>query len=162
MTVRDIRCLLGASIPLVAAILVLLAPAPGAAQRALVAFETDQVTIETAGGASHEFTVELARTPEQQAQGLMFRQRMPADAGMLFIFSPIRPASFWMKNTAIPLDILFIAPGGRIDQIAERTVPFSTASIQSKNKVAAVLELNAGTVKRLGIAPGDRVAYSGL
>ncbi|MGH6947330.1 MAG: DUF192 domain-containing protein, partial [Kiloniellales bacterium] len=96
------------------------------------------------------------------AQGLMFRRKMPADAGMLFFFSPPQGVGFWMRNTAIPLDILFVSKGGRIDQIVERTVPFSTASILSRNPVVAVLELNAGTVERLGIAPGDRVAYPGL
>ena len=122
------------------------------------AFERDQLAIETAAGAQH-FAVELAVTPEERAQGLMFRQRLAADAGMLFLYPAARPVSMWMKNTAIPLDMLFIGDDGRIQQIAERAIPESTATISSIEPARAVLELNGGTAARLNIQVGDHVLY---
>ena len=101
----------------------------------------------------------LAVTSEQRAQGLMYRQRLPADAGMLFLYPAARPISMWMKNTAIPLDMLFIGDDGRILHIAERTIPGSTATISSMQPARAVLELNGGTAARLKIQVGDRVLY---
>jgi len=121
--------------------------------------KTSPLVIDTEGGAQR-FTVELAVTPEEQAQGLMFRRAMPADAGMLFDFGGTRPATFWMKNTLIPLDMLFIASDGRIADIHERAVPLSEAMIESKVPVRAVLELNGGTVARLGIHAGDVVHHA--
>jgi len=121
-------------------------------------FEHDQLTIETAAGAQ-QFAVELAVTSEQRAQGLMYRQRLPADAGMLFLYPAARPVSMWMKNTVIPLDMLFIGDDGRILHIAERAIPGSTATISSMQPARAVLELNGGTAARLKIQVGDRVLY---
>jgi uncharacterized membrane protein (UPF0127 family) len=121
-------------------------------------FERDQLTIETTGGGQ-QFAVELAVTSEQRAQGLMYLQRMPADAGMLFLYPAARPVSMWMKNTLIPLDMLFIGDDGRILHIAERTIPGSTATISSMQPARAVLELNGGTAARLKIQVGDRVLY---
>ncbi len=121
-------------------------------------FERDRLAIETAGGAQ-QFAVELAVTSEQRQQGLMFRQRLPADAGMLFLYPAARPVSMWMKNTLIPLDMLFIGDDGRILQIAERAIPGSTATISSMQPARAVLELNGGTAARLKIQVGDRVLY---
>lgn len=121
-------------------------------------FQKSTLVIDTVRGPQH-FTVELALSPEQQEQGLMFRRLLPADAGMLFDFGTTRPAAFWMKNTLIPLDMLFIAPDGHIADIHERAVPLSEATIASKVSVRAVLELNGGTVSRLGIKPGDIVHY---
>lgn len=121
-------------------------------------FERDQLAIATAGGAQH-FDIELALTSEQRAQGLMYRQRLPAEAGMLFLYPAARPVSMWMKNTVIPLDMLFIGDDGRILQIAERTIPGSTATISSLQPARAVLELNGGTAARLKIQVGDRVLY---
>jgi len=121
-------------------------------------FERDQLAIETAGGGQ-QFAVELAITSEQRAQGLMYRQRMPADAGMLFLYPAARPVSMWMKNTLIPLDMLFIGDDGRILHIAERTIPGSMATISSMQPARAVLELNGGTAARLKIQVGDRVLY---
>jgi hypothetical protein len=135
--------------------LALVAPAAGAQ---LQAFERDQLAIETAGGAQ-QFAVELAVTSEQRAQGLMYRQRMAADAGMLFLYPAARPVSMWMKNTVIPLDMLFIGDDGRILHIAERAIPGSTATISSMQPARAVLELNGGTAARLKIQVGDRVLY---
>ena len=122
-------------------------------------FETSTLTIATANG-DKPFTVELAITPSQQEQGLMFRRELAPDAGMLFILPQVQPAVFWMKNTLLPLDMLFIAADGRIADIHERAVPLSEANIVSKVPVKAVLELNGGTVARLGIKPGDVVHHA--
>lgn len=132
--------------------------AAAAANAELQTFERDELTIETAGEA-HRFTVELAVTPEQRGQGLMYRERLPAEAGMLFLYPAEQMISMWMKNTLIPLDMLFIAEDGRIVHIAERAIPGSLATISSGQPARAVLELNGGTAARLNIAPGDRVLY---
>lgn len=129
---------------------------PLAAQE--VTFETDTLRIETKSG-THEFQVELARTPEQRSQGLMFRESMPADHGMLFDFEPPRVAKMWMRDTYLPLDMLFVRPDGTISSIAQSTEPQSDTVISSEEPVAGVLELNAGTTRLLGIEPGDRVLH---
>jgi len=116
------------------------------------------LAIATASG-TQRFMVELADTPERRAVGLMHRQSMPADHGMLFDFKADAQVAMWMHNTRIPLDMLFIAKDGRIVNIAERAVPFSETTIPSKGPVRAVLELNGGTSARLGIKPGDRVSH---
>ncbi|HZF37020.1 MAG TPA: DUF192 domain-containing protein [Candidatus Angelobacter sp.] len=121
-------------------------------------FERDKLAIETAGGAQ-QFAVELAVTSDQRQQGLMFRERLPAGAGMLFLYPAARPVAMWMKNTLIPLDMLFIGDDGRILHIAERTIPGSTATISSMQPARAVLELNGGSAARLHIQVGDRVLY---
>ncbi len=131
----------------------LLAVPPAQAQ------DTSELWIETAAGARYRFEVELAITPEQQATGLMHREEMAADAGMLFVFEPVRPVSFWMKNTLISLDMLFVGADGRIVNIGERTEPLSTASVPSDGPVRAVLEINGGLSNMLGIRPGDRVVH---
>ena len=141
---------------LLAAFFLLAALAPG---EALVRFDSSSLTIDTAKGPQR-FAIELALTPEQQQQGLMFRRTMAADAGMLFIFPKTQPAGFWMKNTLIPLDMLFISEDGHIADLHERAVPLSQATIPSKVPVKAVLELNGGTVARLGIKIGDVVRYA--
>jgi hypothetical protein len=138
----------------VAALLLLVVAVPALA---LETFQKSKLTVETAGGGKFRFDVELALTPGQQAQGLMFHQLMAADAGMLFIYDRAQPASFWMKNTLIPLDMLFIAADGRIVNIHERAVPESLDSVNSDGPVKAILELNGGMASRLGIRPGDRV-----
>ncbi len=135
--------------------MVLFAAAP-AAPAELVTFTTAPLTIDTAAGPQH-FTVEMALTPQQQEQGLMYRTALPADAGMLFILPQTQIAIFWMKNTVIPLDMLFITQAGRVADIHERAVPMSEANIESKVPVRAVLELNGGTVARLKIKVGDVV-----
>jgi uncharacterized membrane protein (UPF0127 family) len=133
---------------------------PAAAQP--VTFPKDTVTIETAAGAKHSFTVELATSPAQVAQGLMFRRQMAADAGMLFLFERTDPATFWMKNTYIPLDMIFIGTDGRILNIAERTIPLTETPVNAVGPTRAVLEVNGGTASRLGLKPGDRVRHSAL
>ncbi len=125
------------------------------------ASETGELVVETALGPV-QFTVELADTPEERAQGLMFRERLPADAGMLFLYPRDQMISMWMKNTLIPLDMLFIDRDGRILDIAERTVPLSLRSISSETPARAVLEINGGTAQRQGIRPGDRVRHPAL
>ncbi|MFZ5789190.1 MAG: DUF192 domain-containing protein [Pseudomonadota bacterium] len=122
----------------------------------------EPLTIETAAGIKHVFSVEIARTTEERARGLMFRDRLAPDGGMLFVYRADQPVSMWMKNTLIPLDMLFIARDGTIRSIAERTVPLSETIIPSQGVVAAVLEINGGTAERLGIRPGDRVRSPAL
>ena len=143
-------------------LLVLAAIVPGQAalaQGGLASFERDRLAIETARGDRHDFGIELATTPQQHQQGLMFRRDMAPDAGMLFVYRPVRRVSMWMRNTLIPLDMLFIADDGMVVKIVERAVPLSLKTIASDRPVRAVLELNGGTVERLGIAPGDRVLH---
>jgi uncharacterized membrane protein (UPF0127 family) len=133
--------------------LFLLLPAdPGQA-----ALEQADLTIETMAGLTLSFHVEIARTEKERAQGLMYRDKLAPDAGMLFIYPTDRPVAFWMRNTLIPLDMLFIERDGTIFSIAERAVPLSEATIPSGGAIAAVLELNGGTVAHLGIRPGDRI-----
>ena len=121
------------------------------------------VTITGAKGR-HVFVVERAVTAAQQANGLMYRTDVPTDGGMLFYPYPAdggapREASFWMKNTPTPLDILFIRVDGTIATIVENTVPYSAAEVKSREPVAAVLELVGGRTAELGIAEGDRVTW---
>ena len=129
------------------------------AQDGLVSFERDSLILQTAEGTQQTFDIELALNSQQQAQGLMYRRSLAADAGMLFVYQPARPVSMWMKNTLIPLDMLFIAEDGLVVKIVERTVPLSLRSISSDRAVRGVLELNGGTADRLGIRPGDRVIH---
>ncbi len=117
------------------------------------------LTITTQDGAEHSFTVEVAATRDDQRQGLMFRTSMGADEGMIFPFPQPRMASFWMRNTVIPLDIIFIDPDGRILNIAENTVPYSEESVRSVGPAGAVLELNGGRTAELGITAGDLVEW---
>lgn len=127
------------------------------AQGMLAKFDRAELAI-TGESGRHEFTVELALTAQQHSQGLMYRREMARDEGMLFDFGPrLRRASMWMKNTYIPLDMLFIKPDGEVESIAERTTPHSLEAINSRGLVRYVLELNGGTASRLGIRPGDRV-----
>jgi uncharacterized membrane protein (UPF0127 family) len=139
-------------------LVLLLLAFPLAAAAQLQVFKTSSLTIDTAGGPQR-FAIELALTPAQQEQGLMFRRELAPDAGMLFDLGEERIATFWMKNTLIPLDMLFIAGDGRIADIHERAVPLSEATISSSVPVRAVLELNGGTVARLHIKVGDVVRY---
>ncbi len=123
-----------------------------------VAFEHAELTIES-GGKRIPFKVEIADTDERRALGLMYRTTLAADAGMLFDFRRDEDVAMWMRNTRIPLDMLFIDRTGRIVNIAERAVPFSEATISSAAPVRAVLEVNGGTAARLGLRPGDRVIH---
>jgi uncharacterized membrane protein (UPF0127 family) len=140
----------------VAVLLILLAPAqaPGAD----LEFETAPLTIDSTTGKL-EFEVELAATAEQRRQGLMFRDSLEDDHGMLFDFGRTGPVTMWMRNTYIPLDMLFIDADGQIRRIVENTQPLSDAVIGSGGPVRAVLELRGGVSDELGIQPGDRVIH---
>jgi uncharacterized membrane protein (UPF0127 family) len=105
------------------------------------------------------FTVEIATTDEEKTTGLMFRKELADGRGMLFDFSPEQEVTMWMKNTFIPLDMIFIRADGSILRIAENTQPQSTKIIPSMGLAKGVLEVIAGTAKKYGIAPGDRVAH---
>ena len=117
---------------------------------------TAPLTIVTASGRLR-FTVEVAATPDQMERGLMFRRSLAPDAGMLFDFRQPTMATMWMRNTLIPLDMLFVDAQGRIVNIHERAVPESDNVIAAAAPVRYVIELNGGTAARLGIAPGDKV-----
>src|ERR1700760_741881 len=134
-------------------------PVRFAAGADLQQFPTSELTIISATGP-HRFKVELAETPAQMTQGLMFRTSLAPDAGMLFDYKEPTAATMWMRNTLIPLDMLFVDAQGRIVNIHERAVPQSLDVIAAAAPVRAVIELNGGTAARLGIQPGDRVVYS--
>lgn len=144
---------------LLAGLALLLPALPACAQQAPAAMQWVTLEIVTASGR-HTFKAELALTSEQQSQGLMYRRELAADAGMLFDYGADRPGiAMWMKNTFIPLDMLFIKANGEILNIAERTVPQSLATIAAAGPARAVLELNGGTASRLKIRPGDKVVH---
>jgi uncharacterized protein len=111
------------------------------------------------GEKTRAFTVEVAATSQQQTRGLMYRTELADNMGMIFPFVQTRMASFWMKNTVIPLDIIFIREDGTIENIAENAIPYSTDPVGSTAPVAAVLELRGGLTGELGIAPGDKVRW---
>jgi uncharacterized membrane protein (UPF0127 family) len=139
--------------------LALLAAPQQAGAQGPAAAGLEPLTIVGAGGR-HAFQVEVMRTPEQRARGLMHRQFMPADRGMLFDFKQTEPVAMWMQNTYISLDMLFIRADGTIARIAERTEPLSTRTIPSGEPVLSVLEINGGVAEKLGIRPGDKVEHS--
>jgi len=138
---------------LVALLVAVAAPASSLAQG-----KVETLVISTAQGA-RSFEVEVMRTDEERARGLMFRRYMPADRGMLFDFKETQPVMMWMKDTFIPLDMLFIRKDGSIARIAENTEPHSTRTIASGEPVVAVLEINGGIAAKLGIKAGDRVQH---
>ncbi len=123
------------------------------------ALALDRNTVEIASKTGvHIFNVEIADTDATRERGLMYRRELPDGHGMLFDFFKDQPVGFWMKNTYIPLDMIFIRSDGRIVSIAENTEPLSERVIPSAAPVRAVLEVKGGTARRLGIAPGDQVA----
>ncbi|HUD31006.1 MAG TPA: DUF192 domain-containing protein [Novosphingobium sp.] len=114
--------------------------------------------VKSAGG-THAFQVEVATTPQEQAKGLMFRTRMGADEGMVFVNDPPRRAQFWMRNTVIPLDIIFIGTDHRVLNIAANAVPYDETPLSSAGVTSGVLELNGGRAAELGIEAGDKVSW---
>jgi len=118
----------------------------------------EPLTIVTTSG-EHRFQVEVARTDEQRARGLMFRRFMPEDRGMLFDFKTEQPVMMWMRNTYIPLDMIFIARDGRVINVAENTEPMSERTIASASPAFAVLEVNAGVSRKIGLKAGDRISH---
>lgn len=120
----------------------------------------DQVTLcITSGAKTRGFKTEVAKSSAEQAKGLMFRTGIANDEAMLFPFSEPRIASFWMRNTVIPLDIIFIRANGSIESIAENTIPYSTDPVEAGEPVIAVLEVRGGLTAELGIAAGDKVKW---
>jgi uncharacterized protein len=133
----------------------LLAPAHGlAGGKGTIVFKTET--------GEHSFDIEVMTTNGERAKGLMFRRAMPEKSGMLFLYDRPQPAAMWMKNTFIPLDMVFIAAGGAVHRIEANTEPFSTAVISSEGDIIAVLELNAGEAARIGLKRGDQAIYPGL
>jgi hypothetical protein len=122
----------------------------------LRAADTDQIEIVT-GAGSHRFEVEVALSPAERAKGLMFRRHMADDAGMLFDFGGDEFVTMWMRNTYIPLDMVFAFADGTIHRIEANTEPFSERTIASGEPVRYVLEIRGGRARELGIEPGDRL-----
>ena len=114
----------------------------------------------TSGAKEHVFRAWIADTPESRSRGLMFVRELPPDRAMLFLFELPHFASFWMKNTYIPLDLLFISPDGRVASIIENATPLSLAPLESSVPVTAVLEVAGGTASRLGLRAGDRLTVA--
>jgi uncharacterized membrane protein (UPF0127 family) len=137
------------------ALMLLLPPAPA------FAFGTGTVTLKTDSGP-HSFNIEIANTGGERALGLMYRRELAADAGMLFLYDPPQPITMWMRNTILPLDMIFIGTDGRVHRIESRTEPFSTEIISSEGTVQGVLEVNAGTADKIGLKVGDEVDFPGL
>ena len=137
-----------------AAVFVLLVATSGRATAA----DVQPLEIVTKSGV-HVFSVEIAKTDEERATGLMYRKELPEGRGMLFDFSPEQNVQMWMKNTFIPLDMIFIRSDGRILRIAENTEPQSEKIIPAGGLAKGVLEVIGGTARKYGIQPGDRVAH---
>jgi uncharacterized membrane protein (UPF0127 family) len=137
------------------------APARAVAQASPAVVETalEPLDIVTASG-SYTFSVEVMRDDSQRARGLMYRRSMPQDRGMLFDFKREEPVSMWMKNTYLSLDMVFIDRAGRVIHVAENTEPLSERIIPSGGPAFAVLEVNAGTARRIGLKAGDRLRHS--
>lgn len=141
--------MLRAAVPLLLALFAALSPARAAAP-------VEPLTIVT-GSGPHAFLVEVMRTDQERERGLMFRRSLPPDRGMLFDFKTAAPVMMWMKNTYIPLDMMFIGPDGRVISTAVDAEPMSERIIPSGGAALAVLEVKAGTVARLGVRVGDRI-----
>ena len=118
-----------------------------------------ELSIITSNGSRYNFLVEVARTEEEKKIGLMFRKTLAKNAGMLFLYKREALRLMWMKNTFIPLDILFIDKKGVVKRVVKRTVPHSLATISSRQSVLAVLELRGGITSSLDIKKGDRIEY---
>ena len=127
-------------------------------ERAQTGLRQVPLTIRSANG-DHRFSVEVAATPEQQERGLMFRKSLAGNRGMIFPYNPPVEATFWMKNTLIPLDLIFIRSDGTIVRIAANTIPLSLAPVPAGEPVSAVLEIRGGRAAELGISEGDIVSW---
>jgi hypothetical protein len=131
------------------------APASG------IAAGTGTLVLKTATG-DHAFNIEVMASDQERALGLMFRRSLPENSGMLFIYDPPQPATMWMKNTLIPLDMVFISADARVYRIESNAEPFSETLIPSDGDVVGVLELNGGEAGKIGLRRGDKVIYPGL
>lgn len=132
--------------------------APAPARLSPAGLPLQQLVVRS-GSGEHVFTVEMAVSDAEQSRGLMFRERLGPDEGMLFPFDRPREAGFWMRNTLIPLDMIFIREDGTIARIAANTVPRTLDTVRSGEPVVAVLEIAGGRSAELGIAAGDRVTW---
>jgi len=141
---------------LLAGFVLLLGVAPGAQAAACpnVGLKQEQITLVTVTGR-HSYIVDLAKTADEQSCGLMYREKMARTSGMIFPFSPPRPTAFWMMNTPLPLDLIFVGPDDRVVSVGNGK-PYSQAIIDSGGVTAAVIELNAGEALRIGLKPGDK------
>lgn len=141
--------------PLFLLFAVIVAPAANGQQETL---PTEDVVVRSSDGSEFTFVSEMAMTPEQQSMGMMFRTEMGEFEGMLFVFPVTRRASFWMRNTLIPLDMIFVRPNGRIANIITAE-PETDTSRRSKGRVKAVFEIPGGRASELGIKAGDLVIH---
>lgn len=131
---------------------------PAAAVHPVSGLPVKELKVKSSNG-THAFRVEVAATFQQQEKGLMFRTEMGADEGMIFPNNPPRRAAFWMRNTVIPLDIIFIGTDHRILNIAANAVPYDETPLPSAGVTSGVLELNGGRAAQLGIKAGDKVSW---
>lgn len=131
------------------------------AQAVAFAASAGTIVLKTETG-DHSFDIEVMTTDRERAHGLMYRRSLPERSGMLFLYDRPQGATMWMKNTFIPLDMVFIAPGGTVHRIERNAEPFSTDVISSEGAIIAVLELNAGEADRIALKRGDKVIYPGL
>lgn len=143
------------------AALLLLLPLAALAGAPPIPFERSEVTV-VGRGRSHRFRVEVAASPEQRARGLMDRDRLEPDEGMLFLLGEDRVVAMWMKDTPLPLDMLFLGADGVVRKVIENAEPEATDLLSSDVPVRAVLELRGGTARALGLRPGDRVRHAAL
>nr|WP_240481517.1 DUF192 domain-containing protein [Novosphingobium fuchskuhlense] len=134
------------------------APAAAAPVHPVSGLTVVPLTVRTAGGP-HVFQVEVAASPAEQERGLMFREKMGADEGMIFPMAAPRPIAFWMKNTVIPLDIIFIGPDHKVLNVAANAVPYDETPLPSDGNASGVLELNGGRAAQIGLKPGDTVTW---
>lgn len=125
------------------------------------ALEKKPLTIVTSTGR-HLITVEVASNAQEQAFGLMFRRSLAPDAGMIFLFPNDKEITMWMKNTFIPLDMIFVTHDGIVSRIEENTEPMSERVISSGSPARVVIEMTGGSAARLGIKPGDKIEYPDL
>lgn len=123
-----------------------------------LAADTVPLTIHV-GGSTYQFEVEIADDPAERSQGLMFREQLAPNGGMLFLYPDEKPRTFWMKNTPLPLDIIFIARDGRVVHVAANAVPFDQSVIPSVEAAQAALEIGGGLAAQLGIGPGATVTW---
>jgi uncharacterized membrane protein (UPF0127 family) len=131
---------------------------PAKAQSGSASSTLEPLQIMTASGR-HDFSVEVMRTDEERARGLMYRRFMAANRGMLFDFKTEQPINMWMKNTYLPLDMIFIARNGSVTHVVADTEPLSERIISSNGPAFAVLEVNAGIAAKISLKPGDRVQH---
>ena len=122
-------------------------------------FDKSELVIENSDGSRHDFTIYVAETAEQKRRGLMFVRNLPADVGMLFIYEGNARQSMWMKNTYLPLDMIFARRDGSVSSIIHDTKPLSLESQSSVEPVAYVLELNAGTARRINVQRNSRIIW---